>query len=108
MLHYDACTALCVWRSSSGGRLLSLKSSLQLLLWHSPRAHVFAHQNMHSAVRVTQHCTSRCILPAPQSLRLMQMQVASQIPPEDKERAEKAIDDAISWLDANQLGEVRV
>ena len=34
-------------------------------------------------------------------------QVASQIPAEDKERAEKAIDDAISWLDANQLGEVR-
>jgi hypothetical protein len=37
----------------------------------------------------------------------VQTQVASQIPAEDKERAEKAIDDAISWLDANQLGEVR-
>ncbi len=35
------------------------------------------------------------------------MQVASKLSPEDKESAEKAIDETISWLDANQLGEAR-
>lgn len=35
------------------------------------------------------------------------LQVASQLSPEDKEKAESAINEAISWLDANQLGEVR-
>ena len=33
-------------------------------------------------------------------------QVAEKLSPEDKERIEKAVDDAISWLDSNQLAEV--
>ena len=32
-------------------------------------------------------------------------QVASKLSPEDKERIEKAVDETISWLDANQLAE---
>ena len=34
------------------------------------------------------------------------MQVASKLSQEDKERIEKAVDEAISWLDSNQLAEV--
>lgn len=33
------------------------------------------------------------------------LQVASKLSPEDKERIEKAVDEAISWLDSNQLAE---
>lgn len=33
--------------------------------------------------------------------------MASKIPEEDKSKLEKEIDDSISWLDANQLAEVR-
>ena len=36
------------------------------------------------------------------------LQVASKIPEEDKSTLEKAIEEAISWLDANQLAEVRI
>jgi heat shock protein 1/8 len=32
--------------------------------------------------------------------------VAEKLSPEDKERIEKAVNDAISWLDSNQLAEV--
>ncbi len=32
-------------------------------------------------------------------------QVASKLSPEDKERIEKAVEDTINWLDANQLAE---
>lgn len=35
------------------------------------------------------------------------VQVASNLSPEDKERGENAINKTISWLDDNQLGEVR-
>ena len=34
------------------------------------------------------------------------MQVASKLSQEDKERIEKAVDEAIAWLDSNQLAEV--
>ena len=34
------------------------------------------------------------------------MQVASKLSQEDKDRIEKAVDEAISWLDSNQLAEV--
>ena len=34
------------------------------------------------------------------------IQVASKLSPEDKEKIEKAVDEAISWLDNNQLAEV--
>jgi len=34
-------------------------------------------------------------------------QVASKLDPADKEKLEKEIDDAIKWLDDNQLAEVR-
>jgi len=34
------------------------------------------------------------------------IQVASKLSPEDKEKIEKAVDEAISWLDSNQLAEV--
>ena len=33
------------------------------------------------------------------------LQVASKLSPEDKERIEKAVDEAIAWLDSNQLAE---
>ena len=32
--------------------------------------------------------------------------MAEKLSPEDKERIEKAVNDAISWLDSNQLAEV--
>ncbi len=32
--------------------------------------------------------------------------MADKLSPEDKERIEKAVDEAISWLDSNQLAEV--
>ena len=34
------------------------------------------------------------------------IQVMSKLSPEDKEKIEKAVDEAISWLDSNQLAEV--
>ena len=34
------------------------------------------------------------------------MQVGSKLPPEDKERAEKAVQETLDWLDSNQLAEV--
>lgn len=34
-------------------------------------------------------------------------QVASKLPEEDKTKLDGAIDEAVSWLDANQLAEVR-
>ncbi len=34
------------------------------------------------------------------------IQVTSKLSPEDKEKIEKAVDEAISWLDSNQLAEV--
>ena len=34
-------------------------------------------------------------------------QVASKLDPADKEKLEKEIEDAIKWLDDNQLAEVR-
>ena len=33
------------------------------------------------------------------------LQVASKLSPEDKERIEKPVDEAIAWLDSNQLAE---
>ena len=36
----------------------------------------------------------------------LDMQVASKLDPADKETLEKAIDEAIQWLDNNQLAEV--
>ena len=38
-------------------------------------------------------------------LTLSGLQVASKLSPEDKERIEKAVDEAIAWLDSNQLAE---
>ncbi len=37
---------------------------------------------------------------------LSRAQVASNLSPEDKEKVERAVEDVISWLDANQLAEV--
>lgn len=34
------------------------------------------------------------------------MQVASKLSPEDKATVERAVEDTIAWLDANQLAEV--
>ena len=34
------------------------------------------------------------------------VQVGSKLPPEDKERAEKAVQETLDWLDSNQLAEV--
>lgn len=36
---------------------------------------------------------------------VLNTQVASKLSPEDKEKIEKAVDEAISWLDSNQLAE---
>lgn len=36
------------------------------------------------------------------------LQIASKMDPADKSTIESAVDDAISWLDTNQLAEVRV
>ena len=36
------------------------------------------------------------------------MQVSTKIPEADKVKLDKEIEDAVSWLDANQLGEVRI
>ena len=40
-----------------------------------------------------------------QLLKHSGLQVASKLSPEDKERIEKAVDEAIAWLDSNQLAE---
>lgn len=34
------------------------------------------------------------------------MQVGGKLSPEDKERAEKAVQETLNWLDSNQLAEV--
>ena len=34
------------------------------------------------------------------------MQVAGKLSPEDKAKVERAVEDTIAWLDANQLAEV--
>ena len=34
------------------------------------------------------------------------MQVGGKLPPEDKERAEKAVQETLDWLESNQLAEV--
>lgn len=34
------------------------------------------------------------------------MQVASKLAPEDHERVERAVDEAVQWMDANQVAEV--
>ena len=36
------------------------------------------------------------------------LQIASKMDPADKSTIESAVDDAISWLDTNQLAEVRM
>ena len=36
------------------------------------------------------------------------LQIASKMDPADKSTIESAVDDAISWLDTNQLAEVRI
>ena len=36
----------------------------------------------------------------------MRLQVSSKISDEDKKRIEKAVDEAMEWLDSNQLAEV--
>jgi hypothetical protein len=39
---------------------------------------------------------------------LPSLQIASKMDPADKSTIESAVDDAISWLDTNQLAEVRI
>jgi hypothetical protein len=54
---------------------------------------------------VTRHTCSLCIA-ASVMRELSRAQVASKLSPEDKEKVERAVEDVISWLDANQLAEV--
>ena len=49
----------------------------------------------------TRKCSSTLTI-AFQSL----VQVGSKLPPEDKERAEKAVQETLDWLESNQLAEV--
>ena len=43
----------------------------------------------------------------PENPRRPPLQIASKMDPADKSTIESAVDDAISWLDTNQLAEVR-
>ena len=68
----------------------------------------------HSGARgASQAVTTRCIKKhwscrqrSARAVAPSRAQVASKLSPEDKEKVERAVEDVIAWLDANQLAEV--